>query len=128
MGEYEAEERMKTFEELYCEANKCAPADFPRRLFWKCLYRHALPIAPLIMILNPKYFEPDRQLISDVCRADKMNQVWEEVRQYFVDSRHRDWMRRKGNVRISARRLINLARDYLPASGAPPPPYPPSRT
>jgi len=118
---------MKTFEELFCEANKCTPAQFPRRLFWKCLHWHAVPFAPLILLFNPKYFEPDWQLISDVRRTEKMNQVWEEVRQYFVSSSHRAWMRRRGNFRLSARRLINLARDYLPASGAPPPPYPPSR-
>jgi hypothetical protein len=118
---------MKTFEELFCEVNKCTPAEFPRRLFWKCLYRHALPVAPVLMVLSPKYFAPDKQLIADVRRAEKMNQVWEEVRQYFADSTHRHWLRRRGNVRISARRLINLAREYLPASGSPPPPYPPSR-
>jgi hypothetical protein len=118
---------VKTFEELFCEANKCTPAEFPRRVFWKCLYRHAVPLAPLLLVVWPKYFAPDKQLIMDVRRADKMNHVWEEVRQYFADSVGRPWLRRKGNVRISARRLINLAREYLPSSGSPPPPHPTNR-
>jgi hypothetical protein len=117
---------MKTLEKLYCEANKCTAADFSRQVFWKCLYRHAVPLVPLIRVISPGYFDGDRQLIADVSRADKMNQVWEAVREYFIDPRYKGWARRKGNIRVSARRLISLSREYLPASGSPPPPYPPA--
>ncbi len=115
---------MKTFEEYYCEATGCSPEALPRKLFWKCLHRHALPIAPFILLFNPEYFSVDRELISEVRRAVKMNQVWEEVREYFVSPKHVGWLRKRGNVRVSARRLINLTREYLPASGSPPSPSP----
>jgi hypothetical protein len=111
---------MKTFEERYCEATGCTAAEFPRQIFWKCLHRHALPVAPVILLLNAEYFSLDRELIAEVRKAQKMNEVWEEVRQYFVSPRHEGVLRRKANIRLSARRLINLARDHLPASGAPP--------
>jgi hypothetical protein len=117
---------MKTFEELYCKANQCTPADLSRRVFWKCLYRHAVPLAPLILTFNSRYFDADKRLIEDVAKAERMNQVWEAVREYFIDPRYRGWGRRKGNIRISARRLIGLTREYLPPSGTPPPPYPPT--
>jgi hypothetical protein len=121
------ERQLTTFEQIYSEANKCAPAEFSRRVFWECLHRRALPLAPFLLVLNRRYFEPDRQLIADVRRAERMEQVWEAVREYFADPRHTGWLRRKAEVRLSGRRLIRLARMYLPVTGSPPPPYPPTK-
>src|ERR1700722_3280641 len=111
---------MKTFEESYCEATGCAAEDFSRKIFWTCLHRHALPVAPVILLLNSEYFSLDRELIDEVRKAEKMNQVWEEVRQYFVSPKHEGMLRRKANIRLSARRPINLARGHLPSAGSPP--------
>ena len=120
---------MKTFEERYCAATGCTPEEFPRKVFWRCLHRHALPVAPVILLLNDDYFSLDRELIAEVRKAEKMNHVWEEVRQYFVSPKHEGLLRRRANIRLSARRLINLARDHLPASEASPPtPYPVTRS
>ena len=116
---------MKTLEDRYCEMNKCSPEEFPRKIFWKCLHRHALPLAPFILVLNPRYFDADWELIREIRRAERMNQVWEEVREYFMNPKHVGWLRRRANVRLSARRVINVAREYLPTAGAPP--APPSR-
>ena len=111
----------QTLEEKFCAKHGCTPADFPRRVFWRCLHRHALPLAPFIMLFNRHYFEPDRELISDIRRAIKMNQVWEEVREFFLSPRHQGWLRKRANVRVSAHRVINLAREFLPSTGSPPP-------
>src|ERR1700690_4679924 len=113
---------MKTFEEKYCEANHCSPDEFQRKIFWKCLHRHALPFVPFLLLFNPQYFAADFELIREVRRAVKMNQVWEEVREYFLSPKHYGWFRRKANIRLSARRLISLAREYLPMTGSPPKP------
>jgi len=123
---------VKTFEERFCEAHQCTSEEFVRRVFWKCLHRHALPIAPVLLAVYPRYFDADRELILGVRRAVKMGQVWEEVREFFINPRHTGWLRRKVNIRVSARRLIDLAREYLPTSGGPPRPpledMPPSTT
>jgi len=117
---------MKTFEDKFCEANACKSADFSRKVFWRCLHRHAVPLAPFILAFYPNYFAGDRELIAALRKTERMNDVWEEVRLYFVSSHYRGWWRTKANVRISARRLIELAREYLPSSGSPPaPPIPP---
>ena len=114
---------MRTFEEIYCERHNCSPKEFSRRLFWKCLHRRAVPIAPVILLVNWDYFFPDRDLISQVRRSEKLNQVWEELREYFIHPNHQGFLRRRLNIRLSGRRLINIAKQYLPASGSPPPPY-----
>ncbi len=115
----------QTLEEKFCAAHGCSAADFPRRVFWKCLHRHALPVAPVILVLKPNHFSADRELVAEIGRAVKMNQVWEAVREFFLNPKHEGWLRKRANVRISARRLINLAREHLPSTGSPPPIPPP---
>ena len=83
-------------------------------------------MAPLILALHPRYFTAERELIGQIRRAEKMTDVWEEIRHYsMIHRRYHLWLRSRANIRISARRLIELARDYLPSSG--PPPAPPAR-
>ena len=116
---------MSTFEEKFCQAHGCRLEQFERKVFWHCLHRHALVLAPLFLLFNRRYFALDQELIREIRRAEKMNEVWEEIREYFVSPEYKGWVRKRGNIRISARRLINLARDYLPSTGSPPPAYPP---
>jgi hypothetical protein len=78
-------------------------------------------VAPVILLFNRRYFDLDRELLAEVRKAVRMNEVWEEVRQYFISPDHDGWLRRRANIRISARRLINVAREYLPSAGTPPP-------
>jgi len=114
---------VKTFEEIFCEKHQCSPREFSDKLFWKCLHRRAIPVAPVILLFNSGYFFPDRSLIAQVRRAERMNQVWEELREYFIHPNHQGFLRRKLNIRLSGRRLIETAKEYLPSSGSPPPPY-----
>jgi hypothetical protein len=114
----------QTFEEKFCDKHQCPPADFTRRVFWKCLHRHAVPVAPLIMLFDKDYFAADYELINEVRPAVRMNQVWEGVREFFLSPKHQGWLRKRGNIRISARRLITLSREFLPATGSPPPVLP----
>ena len=114
---------MKTFETIFCERHDCSSEVFATKVFRKCLYRRAAVLAPLIGLLNPRYFMPERHLVDRLRRVEKMNQVWEELREYFTDPRSAGWFRRRLGFRISGRRLIALAREYLPSSGTPPPYY-----
>lgn len=111
----------QTLEEKFCAKHGCTPEQFSRRVFWLCLHRHALPLAPIILLVNRDYFESDRELIADIRRAVKMNQVWEGIREFFLSPRHQGWLHKRANVRVSAHRLINLAREFLPSTGSPPP-------
>ncbi len=114
---------MDTFEDIFCERHETSPAEFTKRVFWKCLHRRAILVVPILSLLRPNYFDPERALIARVRYAEKMNQVWEELREYFTHPNSQGWLRRKAGIRISGRRLIAFARVYLPASGTPPPPY-----
>jgi hypothetical protein len=107
---------MRTFQQIYCDRHRCSPADYHRRLFWQCLYPHAVPFAWLLRVLRPRYFVADDALIRLVADAVTMRVVREEVRDYFWDSNNRGWLRRVANLRVSGQRLKNVARAYLPES------------
>lgn len=114
-------ESLKTFEEKFCAAERCSAEEFPRRVFWKCLHRHAVPLAAVLIVIRPNYFAIDRELIGEIRSAQRMHDVWEEIQEYFVSPRYQGWLRKRANVRISAKRLIALARRHLPSSAGPGP-------
>ena len=110
--------RVKTFERIYCEESRCDAAQFRRKIFWLTLPPHALPFVPLLGGFNSRYFTADRDLLSGVSRAVTVNQVREEIRDYFADSQNRGWLRTVAHIRISSHRLKRLAKEYLPDPGS----------
>jgi len=110
---------METFESRYCAAHRCTAAQFRRRVFWRCLHRRALPLAPFLLVLNRSYFAPDLEFVIRVGECQDMGKVWEETRRYFTNPQHKRWLRRKADVRISAHKVINLAVEYLPMGISP---------
>ncbi len=97
---------MPTLAEHYCAQHCCTPADFHRKFFWQTLHRHALPLAPL---LGERYFESDRSLIAACARATSLEQVREEIQIHPVHTHHGAWLHRYAKLRISTRRLRQLA-------------------
>lgn len=112
---------MKSFRELFCEERSCSAEQFSRKVFWQCLHRHAAFVAPILGGFRSEYFSIDRELIEGAGRAIRMSQVRQEVRDYFSNSRNRGWLRRRANVRLSAKRLMPLASKYLPGADILPP-------
>ena len=111
---------MKTFVEIYCAEQRCAPRTFAWRVFWRCLHRCALPIAPLALVLFPHHFAPDWELLRAAARCASLRQLDEEIRDFVADSANRSWWRRVARVRLSTQRVRRLARRYLPAPTRPP--------
>jgi hypothetical protein len=104
----------KTLEELFCAAHGCAGEKFRSRVFWMCLHRHAVPVAPVVLALNKDFFAPDRELISAVALATSMAEIGEDIREFFLDPRNRHWPRVRANIRISCLRVMRLSSRYLP--------------
>jgi len=102
---------MATFAELYCAKTGCAPQEFRQRIFWRTLHRHAVLLAPLLLVSD--YFDSDRSLIDACAGATRMRQINEEIRNHPVYPRHGQWLHRHANLRISTRRLHHLAAQYL---------------
>jgi hypothetical protein len=111
----------KTIEELYCASHKATREQFRKRTFWKCLRRRAIPLAPAILVLDRGYFAPDREMIAYVGMATTMAQVQDELRDYFLDSQNRRWLREHLKVRVSSRRVLRFASECLSLAQAPSP-------
>jgi hypothetical protein len=84
-------------------------------VFWQSLHRHAIPLAPFLNLLNPDYFEIDRELINRAALARTIPELNEEIRDYAMDFRNQGGLRRMIGLRLSTRRLRKLAGPYLPA-------------
>ena len=123
---------MPTFEEIYCQRQRCDKQTFRRDLFWKCLPAYAAPVAWLMGGMSGSFFDADRDLLAGVALAARSEQISEEVRDFFEHPANRRWPRRVLRLRLSTARLRRLARHYLadaPASGADSnPPVPLSHT
>ena len=111
----------KTLDQLYCEDRNCAVEDFPHRVFRECLYRHALPLVPLMGGYHSNFFAADRGLILAAARAVRRAEVREGIVEYFVDPGSRGWFKKRLNLRVSTRRLLRLSKRYLPESNTRPP-------
>ena len=107
---------MKSLEELYCDEHRCALEEFPRRVFWECLYRHALPFVPFVGGFGSDFFAADRGLILEAGRAFSRGQVREGIIDFFRDPGNQGWFKARCNLRISTRRLVRLSNRYLPGA------------
>jgi len=108
---------VKTLEQIFCEERRCAPDRFRRRLFWQSL---PVPIRPIAWILGgygSPMFAADRELIDAVGLAHTVEDVREDVRDYFMNSENRRLARRVFRLRISTQRMKTIAKSYLPNPG-----------
>lgn len=100
----------RTLRETFCQHHKCAPADFERKVFWRCLYRHAVPLASVLRALDPAFFEEDATMIRQVGFATDLREVDASLKDYhYVNHARRHWLRTGLRIRVSGRRVRHLA-------------------
>ena len=108
---------MPSFQERFCAAHRCTEKAFAQKVFWLCLHRRAVLVAPLLGGFRAEYFAADRELIAAAGRAADLKDIIQEIRDFYLTSSNRGWWRRRAKIRVSAQRLLNLARPLLaPAS------------
>jgi hypothetical protein len=104
------------FRAAFCEKFRCSMEDFDKRVFWKCLYRHALPFAAFLCWTNRKFFQPDLELIRSLASTTTFSEVKAEASFIRHDQRMQDgFLRGTLRIRISGRRLADLACSTLSA-------------
>jgi hypothetical protein len=109
-GEH-ARNMSKSFQTLYCEHYQCSAQEFEQRVFRECLYRHALPLAPLFASLDPCFFLEDLSFIRDVGHAASRSEVISELNRFFGrNMRERNWFRKALGIRVSGKRVLRLYR------------------
>ena len=99
---------MRTFEELFCEHYHVVPANFVRTMFWRCLHRRALVLAPVILVLNRRYFTPDHDLIIRIGRLATSGDMCDELEEFHCHPLNQGFVRSRLKVRLSGARLCHV--------------------
>ncbi len=102
---------VKTFAEIYCERHRCNVQQFRRRVFWRTLHRHAVFVAPVLLLGS--HFVADEELIAACGMVRSMHAIREEIEDHRYHPLNRGWLRSMFAVRVSTHRLRRLAREYL---------------
>jgi hypothetical protein len=103
-----------TFEERFCQLNKCDVFAFRQRVFQQCLPPWARVLASFVRIFSPTYFDADFRFVTGLGEASSIAEVRQEAREYLGSPINRRWLRRVGRIRMSATRAIALAKGFLP--------------
>jgi len=103
-----------TFQEAFCARFHCPAAQFHERAFRRCLYSHAVPIAPVLRRLAPAFFREDLQLIQQIGLDRDLEEVDAALSDFqYVNRARQHWLRTGLKIRLSGRRVRELAADLL---------------
>jgi hypothetical protein len=100
---------MPTFRELYCIVHRCEPSEFVRKVFCSCFSTDALLPPALCAVLPAYFFRAERELIATLGDATSLAKFKEDLH-YFTNRRYLSWWRRKAGIRVSIRRLGEVAK------------------
>jgi hypothetical protein len=103
------------FRQLFCEATGCRPADFERRMFSRCLFRHAVAFKWLIRN-KEEFFREDLEMLRDIGSARNTPEVISELNRFYGRNRRdKSILRTQFFVRISGKRVLRVYRDLAAA-------------
>ncbi len=99
----------RTFRQLYCEREGCKPEEFEERIFWHCLYRHAVPFVAMLRWLSRGSFKRDFEYLHLIGLATDANEFRRAVEALRSSSLLNDGgLRRLLRCRVSSERLMKL--------------------
>jgi hypothetical protein len=100
----------KTLQDIFIARHGCTLRQFRRRVFWQSLHWQALFLAPLL--LPARHFAADFELINTCGNARSLDSIREEIEAFRLDPRNAGWLRRRAMIRVSTRKLLQMARHY----------------
>ncbi len=99
----------KSFKTIYCETYRCDPNDYVKRVFSRCLFWHAVPLAPIIARIDPFFFQEDLEFIREIGEVRNSGEFKSELNRFYGRNlRDQNWIRRKLLLRVSAKKLLKL--------------------
>ena len=104
-----SEVRAKTFRALYCEVYRCRPEDFTRKMLWRSLHLRALPLALLIRMVRPRFFNLDLQLLEEVGNAEGPKDFLAAINGFRQDCQtNNGFLHEDMRIRVSGKRLLSV--------------------
>ena len=107
--------QFSNFKDAYCAAHECAADRFESKVFWRCLRRHALPVAGLLRLRYPDFFQADFEAISAIGRAISEGELQVLVAE-FENLRlvERGLLHATFQIRLSSVRLMQAFQELVP--------------
>jgi len=100
----------RCFREVYCQKTHCDSRRFRRRVFWRCLYPHALFITPVLLLAEPELFAPDLDLIKEVGEAVDIEEAAADINAFLDTCKlNGGLLHQHLRIRISGKKLLHLA-------------------
>ena len=102
------------FRQLFSEKWGMAAEQFEHKLFYKCLFRHALPFAWLLQKCDKDFFREDFGMLRDVASARNTDEVICEINRFFGrNARDKSFLRTVLFLRVSGKRVLRVYRSLL---------------
>jgi len=118
----EPKTQFPNFKEAYCAAYRCKPENFDHQVFWKCVYRRALPLTVVIWVVERRMFQPDLEVIRALGSASNAVELQAVMGEFDNRCRlERSIRRAMFRMRVSGARLSPLFSGLLPLITPPAP-------
>ena len=98
-----------TFRDLYCEFYDVTPVRFEADFLRRALFPRARRLRWLAEQLAPNHFSADQQFVRRLAYARSMTDVAREIDDFLYHPSNREWWRRRFGLRISTRRVLEIA-------------------
>lgn len=104
----------ESLRDAYARLNGCAPEAFERRMFVRCVSPGYRPLAFMLIRLVPDWFSLDLEVLEDIGRSTRLDEVRELCGDFKVGVRHRpSFIRDTLGLRTSGRRVFAIAQQIL---------------
>ncbi len=104
----------ENFRDVFCRVFDCAPASFERRVFWRCLYPHAAPLAWFILLVRPQFFRNDFKTIRQLGILRTREEIRIELDSLcYANKQGGGTLRNVFRIRVSGKRLMRLHAELL---------------
>ena len=105
----------QSFRKGVCKTLGCSHVGYAEAVFRHCLYPHASLPARVLRSFNPALFASDFELIRLVAEVSDLRDLRKEVESHRYAHRAPGFLRGYLRIRLSGRRLIQLAQQALRA-------------
>lgn len=105
---------LSNFREAVCQKFGCSVESYADTVLSHCLYSHARIPAILLKTLDPEYFRTDYKLIDELGHCTTARQAKSRVNHYRFYGSADTFLARRLRIRVSGRRILELAADLLP--------------
>ena len=103
------------FREAFCARHSCKPSHYARKVFWKCLHRHALIPVLFTGGIEPERFQRDLEVLQQLGNASTTQELEQLLNDFSsVNRLERGFFRRVLRFRVSGERIAALYRELAP--------------